>query len=146
LGVAKREPCVPALAELVSAHVMRVPFENVSKLYRRKHLGLAGLPGIELFLEGIERYHFGGTCYSNNFHLYTLLASLGYRARLCGADMSNPDVHMVIMVNVDGREYLVDGGYAAPFLSPLPRDLKEDYVVALGRDRYVLRPQDTTGC
>jgi arylamine N-acetyltransferase len=60
--------------------------------------------------------------------------------------MSNPDVHMVIMVNVDGREYLVDGGYAAPFLSPMPRDLPEDYVVTLGRDRYVLRPQDTTGC
>ena len=146
LGVPRREPSAEALAELVAAHVMRVPFENISKLYRKNRLGLTGLPGIERFLEGIEQYHFGGTCYSNNFHFYTLLASLGYGVKLCGADMSNPDVHMVIMVEVDGREYLVDGGYAAPFLSPLPRDLAEDYVIALGRDRYVLKPQDAAGC
>lgn len=146
LGVTRREPSADALADLVAAHVMRVPFENISKLYRKKRLGLTGLPSVEQFLEGIEQYHFGGTCYSNNSHFYTLLASLGYRVKLCGADMSNPDVHMVIMVEVDGREYLVDGGYAAPFVSPLPRDLTEDYVVALGRDRYVLKPQDAAGC
>jgi N-hydroxyarylamine O-acetyltransferase len=146
LEVTRREPSAEALAELVAAHVMRVPFENISKLHRKKRLGLTGLPSIALFLEGIEQYHFGGTCYSNNFHFCTLLASLGYRVRLCGADMSSPDVHMVIMVEVDGREYLVDGGYAAPFLSPLPRDLTEDYVITLGRDRYVLKPQDGAGC
>ena len=146
LEVTRREPSAEGLAELVAAHVMRVPFENISKLYRKKRLGLTGLPSIEQFLEGIEQYHFGGTCYSNNFHFYTLLASLGYRVKLCGADMSNPDVHMVIMVEVDGHEYLVDGGYAAPFLSPLPRDVTKDYVVALGRDRYVLKPQDAAGC
>ena len=146
LEVTRRAPSADALAELVAAQVMRVPFENVSKLYRKKRLGLTGLPSIEQFLEGIEQYHFGGTCYSNNFHFYTLLASLGYRVKLCGADMTNPDVHMAIMVEVDGHEYLVDGGYAAPFLSPLPRDLTEDYVTALGRDRYVLKPQDAAGC
>jgi arylamine N-acetyltransferase len=32
LGVPRREPSPPALAELVFAHVTRVPFENVSKL------------------------------------------------------------------------------------------------------------------
>jgi N-hydroxyarylamine O-acetyltransferase len=146
LGITRREPSSDALAELVCAHLTRVPFENVSKLYRKKRLGLTGLPSIEQFLDGIERYHFGGTCYSNNFHLYTLLSSLGFRAKLCGADMSHPDVHMVIIVDVGGREYLVDGGYAAPFLSPMPRDLREDYIISLGRDRYVLRPQDPAGC
>ena len=60
--------------------------------------------------------------------------------------MSNPDVHMVSMVNVDGREYLVDVGYAAPFLEPLPRDLATDYSIVLGRDRYVLKPQDAQRC
>jgi arylamine N-acetyltransferase len=145
LGVTSRGPSAAALAELVAAHVMRVPFENISKLYRRKHLGLTGLPSIELYLEGIEHHHFGGTCYSNNFHFYALLASLGYQVKLCAADMKNPDVHIVIMVEVEGREYLVDGGYAAPFLSPLPRGLGEDYIVTLGRDRYVLKPQDEAG-
>src|SRR5512133_643818 len=91
LRVRRRPPGVDALAELVAAHVSRVPFENVSKLYRRRHAGLEGLPDLDAFLDGIERFHFGGTCYANNFHLYTLLASLGYEARLCGADMREPD-------------------------------------------------------
>lgn len=59
--------------------------------------------------------------------------------------MSNPDVHLVSMVNVDEREYLVDVGYAAPFLSPLPRDLATDFIIVLGRDFYVLKPQDAQG-
>jgi len=146
LGVSRRAPSLDALRELVAAHVTRIPFENISKLYYRKHLGLADLVPLPLYLDGIERYHFGGTCYPNNFYLYTLLASLGYEVKLCGADMANPDVHMVIMVQVDGQEYMVDGGYAAPFLAPLPRGFEADFVVRLGRDRYVLKPQDEKGC
>jgi arylamine N-acetyltransferase len=145
LGIPKREPNLDSLIELVKAHMFRVPFENVSKLYYKKHLGLRSIPDLELFLDGIERYNFGGTCYSNNFYLYQLLTGLGYQAMLCGADMSNPDVHMVSMVTVEKREYLVDVGYAAPFLMPLPRDLATDYIIELGRDRYVLKPQDALG-
>ena len=146
LGVARREPDLANLSELVKAHLTHVPFENISKLYYRKQLGLSSPPSIDRFLDGIEQYHFGGTCYANNFHFYSLLLSLGYTVKLCGADMATPDVHMVSMVTVEGREYLVDTGYAAPLLAPLPRDLTTDYVVTLGRDRYVLKPQDSAGC
>ncbi len=145
LGVTQTKPSLESLRELVAAQLTRVPFENISKLYNRKRHGLTGLPSIELYLEGIERYHFGGTCYSNNYYFYSLLASLGYDAKLCAADMSVPDAHAVCMATVDGLEYLMDVGYAAPFLLPMPRDLAADYVVALGRDRYVLSPQDTNG-
>jgi arylamine N-acetyltransferase len=146
LGVSRKAPSLDALRELVAAHVTRIPFENISKLHYHRNLGLNDLIPLPLYLDGIERYHFGGTCYPNNFHLYSLLASLGYEVKLCGADMTNPDVHMVILVRVGGQEYLVDGGYAAPFLAPLPRGLRVDYVVRLGRDRYVLKPQDANGC
>jgi len=146
LEVSQREPSLYALTELVSAHLMRVPFENISKLYYWKRLHLASLPSVQQFLEGAEQYHFGGTCYSNNFHFYTLLKWLGYDVRLCGADMSAPSVHMVSVVTIDEREYLVDTGYAAPFLAPLPLDLTGDHVIGLGRDRYVLKPKDETGC
>jgi len=146
LGIRRRKPGINALRELVQAHLSRVPFENISKLYYKKHRRLRGLPSLELFLDGIERFHFGGTCYTNNFYLYQLLANLGYQAKLCGADMSNPDVHLVSMVTVEKREYLVDVGYAAPLLIPLPRDLATDYTIVLGRDRYVLKPQDVRGC
>jgi arylamine N-acetyltransferase len=145
LGLSRRDPGWDALAELVAAHVMRVPFENISKLYYRKHVGLRSLPGLERFLDGIERHHFGGTCYTNNYYLNSLLAHLGYDVKLCGADMANPDVHLVSIVTVDQREYLVDVGYAAPFMEPIPRDREHDHVIALGRERYVFKPQDTDG-
>ena len=127
------------------AHVSRVPFENISKLWYRNTLGLAGLPGIARYLEGIENNGFGGTCYANNYYCYLLLLSLGYDAKLCGADMSRPDVHVVVVVRTGGREFIVDGGYAAPFLEPLPRDAARDVEIGLGNERYVLAPRDKHG-
>jgi len=146
LGIARVSPNLQGLIELVQAQLTCVPFENISKLHYKKRFGLTAMPSISRYLEGIEKCHFGGTCYSNNYYFYRLLVSLGYDAKFCAADMATPDVHAVIMVSVNGREYLVDAGYAAPFLDPLPRDLKCDYVVELGRDRYVLKPQDGAGC
>ena len=142
LGISVRKPGLDALQNLTAAHLTRVPFENVSKLYYNKHNSLRGLPGLEQFLDGIENYNFGGTCYTNNYYLNLLLKYVGYDVKLCGAGMMNPDVHIVNIVTLNGREYLVDVGYAAPFLKPLPRDLGRDHVIALGRDRYVLKPQD----
>ena len=146
LGLMRRDPGLEALRQLLAAHLTKIPFENISKLHYRKRLGLADLPDIRLYLDGIEKYHFGGTCYSNNYHFHLLLRSLGYKAKLCAADMQTPGVHALNMVTTDGREYLADTGYAAPLLEPIPRDLVTDYEMALGRDRYVLKPQDASGC
>ena len=146
LGVARREPSLEALRELVAAHLTRIPFENISKLYYRKRWGLVNLPAIGLYLDGIDKYHFGGTCYSNNYYFHLLLRSLGYQAKLCAADMKTPQVHALNLITIEGREYLVDTGYAAPLLEPIPRDLASDYETVLGRDRYVLKPQDANGC
>jgi arylamine N-acetyltransferase len=145
LDVPHRGPSLEALRELVAANLTRIPFENISKLYNLKHRGLATFAPIELYLDGIERYHFGGTCYANNFHFYTLLQSLGYDVRLCGADMNTPDVHLVMIATLDRREYLIDAGYGGPFLAPIPRDLHSDFVIVAGPDRYVLKPQDPSG-
>jgi len=146
LGVARRQPSLEALRELLAAHLTRIPFENISKLYYRKRLGLVTLPAIRLYLDGIDKYHFGGTCYSNNYHFHLLLRSLGYEAKLCASDMKTPQVHALNMIMIEGREYLADTGYAAPLLEPIPRDLAADYETILGRDRYVLKPQDADGC
>jgi arylamine N-acetyltransferase len=144
LGVAARPPGPEALAEIVAAHVTRVPFENVSKLYYRAEPDMR-LPPIEHYLDGIEHRHFGGTCYANNYYLVRLLAHLGYDVRLCGADMSVPDVHVVGIVRQSGRELLLDVGYGAPFLTPMPLDLTTHHEIVLGGDRYVLCPRDADG-
>lgn len=146
LGVERTRPSPDALGRLVRAQLCRVPFENVSKLYYRRQGCRHELPGLELFLDGIERCHFGGTCYLNNFHFFRLLRALGYEAALCGADMaSGPDVHMAIRIRLGGRERLVDVGYAAPFYEPIPLDLPVPFTIRFGRDTYVVHPQDGEG-
>ena len=145
LGVVRRSPSHEALRELVSAHLCRVPFENVSKIYRMQTEGLRGLPTLVAYLDGIDRYGFGGTCYPNNYFVHLLLTHLGYDVDLCGADMNEPDVHLVSIVRVGGREFLVDVGYAAPFHEPIPLDLDGKYSVELGHDRYVFMPRGTDG-
>ena len=145
LGVEAAPPGLVHLGRLVGAQLMRVPFENISKLYLRKTQGAAFAPSLEEHLDGIEHHHFGGTCYANNPHFFTLLQHLGYEVTMSGADMSNPDAHIVSMVELEGRQYLVDVGYAAPFFQPLPRDLDGPHEICFGASRYVLEPQDDQG-
>ncbi|HUI09331.1 MAG TPA: arylamine N-acetyltransferase [Bacteroidota bacterium] len=145
LNVPAGKPTLDLLRKIVRAHLKRVPFENISKLWYARTPGYAGLPGVDRFLEGIGQYGFGGTCYSNNHYLNLLLAALGFDARLCGADMSRPDVHVVTMVKLPEGEFLVDGGYAAPFLEPLPLFSAGPVDVSLGYERYVLHPRDARG-
>lgn len=145
LGIKPLKPGMKALGEIISAQLARVPFENISKLYYFKHEKLRTLPGLERYLYNIEHYNFGGTCYTNNYYLYLLLKYLGYEIRLCGADMSRPDVHIICMVRIENLEYIVDIGYAAPFCEPLPRFLETDHTIINGRDKYVFKPQNKNG-
>jgi len=145
LDVPESEPSMEMLRRLVEVHLGRVPFENISKLCYRKTMGPHASMDLTQYLNGIEQFHFGGTCYANAFHLNELLKYLSFDVALCGADMSKPDVHLVNVVELEGRKYLVDVGYAAPFLEPIPLDLRHDYVVSSGTDRYVLAPKDETG-
>ncbi len=142
LGVKQKKPCIEELYKIVKAHMFKIPFENISKLYYLNKFDFKDTPTLTQFLDGIEYYNFGGTCYSNNFHLYQLLKFLRYNVKLCGADMNQPDVHIVNLVKIDNREFLVDVGYAAPFIEPLPRDLISDYSISLGADEYILSPLD----
>jgi arylamine N-acetyltransferase len=144
LGVEKTAPTFDLLRKIVKAHLIRIPFENISKLLYKKQ-GMNNLPDLSKYLEGIENYKFGGTCYANNYYLYSLLEHLGYDIKLCGADMKNPDVHLISILTIDGHEYIVDGGYAAPFFEPLPRNLNKDYVISLGKEKYSLKPTDESG-
>jgi arylamine N-acetyltransferase len=145
LGLEREEPSIGYLHRVVTAQLTRAPFENISKLYFNRTRGETTIPTLDRYLDGIERFNFGGTCYANNYYIFRLLDHLGFDIRLCGADMNNPDVHIVSMVRLDEREHLVDVGYAAPFFEPLPRGFDRDHVIDFGRCRYVLRPIDNLG-
>ncbi len=142
LGIRRQRPGFEYLKEIVRVQASKIPFENISKLFFNKRLNLKHLIDFERYLDGIEKYRFGGTCYANNFYFNQLLNWLGFEIKLCGADMKSPDVHIVNIVTVDNREFLVDTGYAAPFSEPLPLGLSNDYSINMGNDHYVLKPQN----
>lgn len=144
LGIATATPTYELLCKLVKAHLFIVPFENISKLLFKKQ-GAIYIPNLNTFLEGIEKHSFGGTCYTNNYYLNLLLKHLGFNVKLCGADMKNPDVHLINIVTIDNREFIVDVGYAAPFLQPLPRDLGTDFIITFSEEKYIVRPIDENG-
>ena len=145
LDVEAEPPSLAHLSRLVTTQLKRVPFENVSKLFLKKTEGADFIPSLEAHVDGIQRHHFGGTCYANNPHFRELLRYLGYDADLCGAEMSRPDVHVVIIVRLEDSEYLVDVGYGAPFYEPLPRDLDHPLEIPWGTTRYVLHAKDHHG-
>ena len=146
LGVKAAEPSIQLLSGLIRAHLSVIPFENISKLYYRERFKQNGIPSLAQYLDGISHHHFGGTCYTTNYFFFRLLEFLGFHVRLCAADMKNPGVHMVVVVTLGLREFLVDVGYAAPFLLPVPLDLDTDYAIHSGRDHYVFKPRDGKGC
>ncbi|MBA3549059.1 MAG: arylamine N-acetyltransferase [Nannocystis sp.] len=123
----------PGLHELVSSHLIKVPFENVSKLISSTLPGGASaqpgvaapgaagvLPDIETFLEGIGEQDLGGTCFAIALHFTRLLSFLDYEVELLGADVGGtPRSHAVCRVRFEDAHYLVDVGYAAPFYEPI---------------------------
>ncbi len=110
------------LNEIVQRHLCRVPFENVSKLLLLGREGAGRVTTLAEFLDGVERYDLGGTCYTANPFLASLLSALGYDADLLGADMSKPNVHTSIRVRLSGVAYHVDVGYGAPFRGAIRLD------------------------
>lgn len=144
LEILEVEAAVPTyefLCKLVKAHLTKIPFENISKLLFKKQ-GMNYIPSFETYLAGIEEHNFGGTCYTNNYYFHLLLKHLGFNIILCGADMKNPDVHLINIIKIDAKEFIVDGGYAAPFLIPLPRDIDTNFIISHGNDKYIVKPKD----
>ncbi len=136
-GFDERPAGLSGLRALVDRHLCRVPFENVSKLLLVAREGRGRVTALEEFLDGIERFDLGGTCYTSNPFFAELLRALGYDAALYAADMDEPDVHTSIRVRLDGRDWHVDVGYAGPFRQPMPLDALP-HEIAWGNDRYHL--------
>jgi len=52
---------------------------------------------------------------------------------------------MVNIVKIEGHEYIIDTGYGAPILEPMPADQSVDYKIIAGNDVYILNPRDQHG-
>lgn len=112
-------PSVEALGSLHQAHVRTIPFENIDVVLER-HGGI-DLGTISAKLVDRAR---GGYCYEHALLFAAALERLGFSVRRCIArvqpDKSGPMTHMMLIVSVDGQDYLADVGFGAGVLHPMP--------------------------
>jgi N-hydroxyarylamine O-acetyltransferase len=122
-------PTAETLRALQVAHLLTVPFENLSI-----H---AGQPIVledgALFTKIVENRR-GGFCYEANGLFAALLRALGFEVAMLSAQVANAEGefgpefdHMTLMVKLEQR-WLVDVGFGDSFLEPLLLDERGEQV------------------
>jgi N-hydroxyarylamine O-acetyltransferase len=116
-------PTAETLRELQVAHLLTVPFENLS-IHIKEPIVLDD----NALFEKIVRRRRGGFCYEANGLFAALLRALGFDVKMLSAGAANaqggfgPDFdHMALMVTINER-WLVDVGFGDSFREPLLLD------------------------
>ena len=116
-------PSAETLRQLHLAHLLSVPFENLSIHWRKPIV----LDDAALF-EKIVRRQRGGFCYELNGVFAALLRSLGFNVAMLSAEVANgkgefgpPFDHMTLLVTLEDR-WLADVGFGDSFREPLLLD------------------------
>lgn len=145
LQVEPEPPSLEALARLARAHLLTVPFENVSSLVRvRASMGGPIPPfDVDAMLASWEAGRAGGLCYEVTMVFPRLLVALGYRLHPVQAQITFPGSHQAILVELDGGRYLVDVANGAPLFDPIP--LTGEFEVHCAGLSYRFRPGSTAG-
>ncbi len=134
-------PTAETLCGLQVAHLLAVPFENLS-IHAKESIVLED---DALFTKIVEHGR-GGFCYEANGLFAALLRALGFRVEMLSAGVANaeggfgPDFdHMTLMVTLDER-WLADVGFGDSFLEPLLLDERGEQIQ--GRHAYKIVPDD----
>lgn len=120
---------VETLRALQMAHLLAVPFENLSIHSAEPII----LNDAALFDKIVVRRR-GGFCYELNGLFAALLRQLGFDVHMLSASVANSDGvwgpdfdHMTLMVTLEDR-WLVDVGFGDSFVEPLRVDLRAEQV------------------
>ncbi|CCO44271.1 putative Arylamine N-acetyltransferase [Vibrio nigripulchritudo SOn1] len=111
------------LAQLHLAHLYHLPFENLDITFGRK-ISLSEPKILHKLLEEKR----GGFCYELNYGFYLLLLSMGFKvqllsARVLGSEDYGPEFdHLMPLVEIEGKQLLVDVGVGDSFLAPISID------------------------
>jgi N-hydroxyarylamine O-acetyltransferase len=122
-------PDAGTLRELQVAHLLAVPFENLSI-----HAGQPIVLEDDVLFTKIVENRRGGFCYEANGLFASLLRALGFDVAMLSAEVANAEGefgpnfdHMALMVSLDQR-WLVDVGFGDSFREPLLLDERGDQV------------------
>jgi N-hydroxyarylamine O-acetyltransferase len=132
-------PTAETLRELQVAHLLAVPFENLSI-----HSGEAIVLDDDALFDKVVVRRRGGFCYELNGLFAALLRALGFDVTMLSARVGNAQGvfgrefdHMALMVSLDER-WLADVGFGDTFREPLLLD--ERNVQAQGARAYRIVP------
>jgi N-hydroxyarylamine O-acetyltransferase len=113
------DPTPESLRRLQVAHLLAVPFENLSI-----HSGEPIILNDEALFQKIVERGRGGFCYELNGLFAALLRALGFEVAMLSAQVAgnqgfSPDFdHMTLMVTI-GERWLADVGFGDSFIEPL---------------------------
>jgi N-hydroxyarylamine O-acetyltransferase len=126
-------PTAETLRDLQVAHLLNVPFENLSI-----HSGEEIVLDDEALFAKIVENRRGGFCYEVNGLFASLLRALGFEVSMLAAEVCNSEGeygpefdHMTLMVTLEHR-WLVDVGFGDSFMEPLLLDERGEQVQGCG--------------
>jgi N-hydroxyarylamine O-acetyltransferase len=132
-------PTAETLRELQVAHLLAVPFENLS-IHAKEPIVLED----EALFAKIVGGRRGGFCYEANGLFAALLRALGFEVSMLSAEVANAEGgfgpafdHMALMVTLEQR-WLVDVGFGDCFREPLLLDERGEQAQEGGRVYRIL--------
>src|SRR6266851_8936638 len=122
-------PTAETLRQLQVAHLLTVPFENLS-IHAREPIVLED----EALFQKIGNRRRGGFCYELNGLFGALLRELGFKVAMLSAQVANAEGefsrdfdHMALMIELEER-WLGDVGFGDSFVEPLRLDERDAQV------------------
>nr|CBL43386.1 TPA: arylamine N-acetyltransferase 1 [Branchiostoma floridae] len=113
-------PTLDTLRAVHQAHMLTVPFENLSI-----HCGEEIALDLQLLYNKIVVKRRGGFCYENNGLFSWLLGQLGFNFKTLSAQVMNPEgftpekAHLINLVCIDGESWVTDVGFGCLFRMPI---------------------------
>jgi N-hydroxyarylamine O-acetyltransferase len=121
-----RLPAAPAadvegLATIQRAHRLVIPFENLDI-----RLGRGIRIGSDSVFAKLVTAKRGGYCFEHNRLFADALAAMGFTARpllarvLLGTSGTPGLTHMLLLVTIDGQDWIADAGFGGSYAPPMP--------------------------
>ena len=129
-----RNPTIETLRALHRAHLLSIPFENLSI-----HTGERIRLNYKWLFNKIVTRRRGGFCYELNGLFSSLLTELGFRVEMLSARVARSDGsfgpdfdHMVLRVELE-ESWLVDVGFGESYLEPIRLDFRGEQLDPAGK-------------